>query len=196
MSDPIIIIEFNSDRTLSGNLTLMDGPDIILAGPYEALGLADSSAAKAKGNPDRDPTHIYGDTPTGTYNIPGMFETGTGTRYSERSYGNAGALILEPIEGEAKKARLNGRSGLLIHGGATRNGELRPTHGCIRLFNEDLAELIEIIWSRDSYEKLLCQIVEVDLFTDLVFKSIKNEDISDPPIIPAKASRLIPQTFK
>jgi len=69
-----------------------------------------------------------------------------------------GALRLSPVSGNAQVAETTaGRQGLLIHGGSTgstgywRGGnELRATHGCVRLRNEDMAALVDILSAAQS----------------------------------------------
>ena len=71
----------------------------------------------------------------------------------QNSYGPWGTVRLSPIGGRALLAeRIGHRSGLLIHGGSLGGarywrgaGALRATHGCIRLSNEDMKRLKEIL---------------------------------------------------
>jgi hypothetical protein len=61
-----------------------------------------------------------------------------------RSYGTNGAVRLHPTDGNALLAHQLGRRGLLIHGGDSRASApagLRPTHGCLRIANGDMARL-------------------------------------------------------
>lgn len=124
-----INIRLFRDRAKYGILTAWRGD--LMTGPVRCLGKADNLAAKRKGNPDRNPLKQYGDTPTGTY-------TGTlGTAHLPAStYGPHPVIMLTPKSGDALKAHMEGgRRGLWIHGGDARNGELRPTFGCIRVDN-------------------------------------------------------------
>jgi len=91
-----------------------------------------------------------GNTPAGDYVAPGV-ETTAGR--DQKSYGPWGAVRLSPIGGRALLAeRIGHRSGLLIHGGSLGgagywrgSGALRATHGCIRLSNDDMKRLKDIL---------------------------------------------------
>ncbi|KQM36446.1 hypothetical protein ASE59_05235 [Sphingomonas sp. Leaf10] len=78
-----------------------------------------------------------------------MLRSGAGTTHPADVYGSVGAIVLDPISGDAEVAQDNGRTGLLIHAGrqvATPTplpGHLRPTNGCIRILEPDLAALIQ-----------------------------------------------------
>jgi len=93
---------------------------------------------------------VNGNTPTGTYRVTGLEDT---SAWNQGSYGPNGALRLSPLSGNAQAAeQLAGREGLLIHGGAPGNGaywrganELRATHGCVRLRNEDMWRLVGVL---------------------------------------------------
>jgi hypothetical protein len=138
-----IVVELPPDRRFAGRLTLKDDQGRTLAGPFDAYGKADNAAAIAHGNAGRDPKLPYGDTPEGSYEVPRAIATGDDTNYPAHSYGNAGALALRPVGGPALDALANGRIGLLIHGGDPGlGGTLRPTNGCVRLSNADMASLI------------------------------------------------------
>ena len=59
--------------------------------------------------------------------------------------------MLDPVSGQAKIPKQNGRFGLLIHGGdLNAAGKLRPTFGCVRVFNNDLADLLQAIRAADD----------------------------------------------
>ena len=138
-----IVVELPSDRQFAGRLTLKDNQGRTLAGPFNALGKADNAAAIAHRNAGRDPRLPYGDTPEGSYEVPRAIATGNGTTYPAHSYGTQGALALRPVGGPALDASANGRTGLLIHGGDPgAAGRLRPTNGCVRLSDADMASLI------------------------------------------------------
>jgi hypothetical protein len=62
------------------------------------------------------------------------------------TYGAFPSLLLDPQSGEALIAKQNGREGLMIHGGApSSTGGLRPTHGCIRLSEENQKALTGLL---------------------------------------------------
>jgi len=84
-----------------------------------------------------------GNTPTGTYSANQIIETAT---FPQASYGPWGAVRLQPLSGDALLAEVLGRHGLLIHGGAPGTtgpwkGSLKPTHGCLRVSNDDMKKL-------------------------------------------------------
>lgn len=139
-----LLISLPDDRTQLGTLVVCDELGEILAGPFVCDGKSDNAAAIAAGNPDRDPTKPYGDTPLGEY--IGRLEYVEASPANRRSFGppdESGKIpivALEPIEGisQAWRAYLNGRRGLAIHcGDPNGEGGLRPTHGCVRLSNAD-----------------------------------------------------------
>jgi hypothetical protein len=93
-----------------------------------------------------------GNTPDGKYRGELVATKG----WNEASYGPNGAIRLHPISGNAYKAwKIYGRTGLCIHGGnppkdADKNkevmtGGLRPTYGCLRLSNENVAKLMQVL---------------------------------------------------
>jgi hypothetical protein len=142
---PRIVVELPENRAKCGRLILLDSVGRRAAGPFAACGVADAKAAKAHNNKGRSTLLSYGDTPTGGYRVTGIFKVGTDS-YKAKSYGNYAAIRLEPTSGEAKLAKDNGRTGLLIHGGDLGpNNRLRPTNGCIRVSNDDIKKLIEEI---------------------------------------------------
>ena len=83
------------DRYKAGELTLKGSDGTKLAGPFPVLGKADNSKAASSGNPNRDPTRPWGDTPEGTYSVPRIVDTGLGTIYSAGSYGPDYAVVLD-----------------------------------------------------------------------------------------------------
>ncbi len=137
----MILIELFPDRSRVGRLIVQDDSGDTLLGPFAALGKADDNAAKANGNPSRDPLHVFGDTPLGSYQCHVQ-----PPQTPVHSYGPYKTIALVATGGDALTAQKNGRSGLLIHGGDLGpNGSLRPTHGCVRLFNEDMKLLTDLL---------------------------------------------------
>lgn len=109
---------------------------------FRCLGEADYTAACAHGNEHRDPLKPFGHTPLGRWRavLGGHWGITPGPL---RSYGPHRVIELHPIDGEALQAQRNGRSGEAIHGGdLAADGGLRPTHGCVRLSNDDQAALV------------------------------------------------------
>jgi hypothetical protein len=141
---PRILIDLLPDRTRLGELRFYgDNMEQVFSCP--CLGKADSMEASASGNPRRLSTIRNGDTPTGTFRVLGVRSMG-GSSAALHSYGPPKAIAIEGTSGDALKAKINGRFGLLIHGGAARtNGGLRPTLGCPRVSNESMAKLNELM---------------------------------------------------
>jgi hypothetical protein len=144
----IIVVDLPSDRRKRGLLQLLHGGANGLTGLQStlyihALGKSDNAQAAGAGNPSRNPLLRYGDTPTGLYQgeLAGPFT-------AERRYGPHNVLRLTPIGGNALLAQRNGRSGIAIHGGDLREGQLRPTLGCVRVSNEAMADIVEFVGSK------------------------------------------------
>jgi hypothetical protein len=178
-----IQVQFSSDRSQTGTLSLLNSAGETLAGPFDAYGRADNHTAIAHGNVGRRPTLPYGDTPTGTYAIPRATATGDGTKYNSKSYGPNGALVLQPTGGEAEEAARNGRVGLLIHGGdPDSSGRLRATNGCVRLSNADIKALLDGV-ARAGENALFnrCEMTQIDASIGPPGAPDTNEDVGDPP---------------
>jgi hypothetical protein len=144
---PLVIVQLPADRTQKGTLALFANDGVTLvAGPFQVYGKADGQTAATNGNPTRSTLLPFGDTPLGTYSVPGLEVTGDGTGRSTKSYGPNGAIRMNPTSGDAATAAIAGRQYLLIHGGdLNAAGALRPTNGCLRLSNADMVLLINSI---------------------------------------------------
>jgi hypothetical protein len=143
---PTVLVKLPNDRTQLGTLTLVADDGTAIAGPFDVYGKADGRTAAANGNATRNPLLPFGDTPLGTYSVPGLEATGDGTGRSTHSYGPNGAIRLNPTDGDAATAAIAGRQYLLIHGGdPNAAGALRPTNGCLRLSDADMLSLIDSI---------------------------------------------------
>ncbi len=139
-----IKIDLLKNRMQLGTITVFDSAGTILTGPFEALGKADNAAATARGNDTRNPVRSYGDTPTGKYR--GFLNQLARTPINDRTYGPQAIITLDPISGQAKTAKENGRFGLLIHGGdLNTSGRLRPTFGCVRVANSSMVSILASI---------------------------------------------------
>jgi L,D-transpeptidase catalytic domain len=145
-------IKLPADRKKTGTLTLIDSlTGLPLFGPVPVLGRAARDTATAKGNPGGNPLLGYGDTPTGSYRITNIQANGSGTSRPVVSYGQSGSIVLDPLSGDAKQAKDNGRTGLLIHAGrhafssVVGPQSLKPTNGCVRMLDWQLAQLISVI---------------------------------------------------
>lgn len=137
----IINVTLHKDRTKLGTLT------------YDALtcpclAISDNQAAIAAGNPTHDQLKVDGDLPTGTFRCQVI-----GPGDPSHAYGPNRRLLLIGISDNALLA-MKVRSGLLVHGGDLNPAYtwwdgLRPTHGCLRLKNEDVAALIAALGSAE-----------------------------------------------
>ena len=142
-----IQVQLHQNRALPGTFQVSsdDGLSVLL-GPVPCLGKADNNDAAQHGNPSRDPTRPFGDTPTGSYTIVAIVSHSGETDL--HTYGAFPSLLLDPQSGQALVAKQAGREGLMIHGGApAAGGGLRPTHGCIRLSEASQQGLIQLIGS-------------------------------------------------
>jgi hypothetical protein len=177
-----IVVELPADRRYLGTLTLKNDQGRVVAGPFPAFGKADNITAINHANAARDPTLPYGDTPEGSYEVTSAVATGDGTHFSSHSYGVSGALALRPVNGQALTAAGNGRTGLMIHGGELgAGGRVRPTHGCIRLSDADMAALItglETIATAGNAP--VCSIQRINA-TVTMGDTDAGEDDGDPP---------------
>lgn len=102
-------------------------PDVTAARAYAD---ADSKAAADHGNPREEQTQAFGDHPFGEYRVVAVIRSAT---KAEREKFGPVRLALDPVAGAAFDAKKNGRTGLCIHGGPTRDGKLRATNGCLRV---------------------------------------------------------------
>ena len=128
------------NRWLQGLLTVEDDLGSVVAGPWPCRGKADSQDAANHGNPERYPTQPFGDHPYGAYQIAAVEPD----KQPPRTFGPC-FLLLDPISGDALKAKQNGRVGIGAHGGdlgvVTTYGNLRATDGCLRTTNEAIAAI-------------------------------------------------------
>ena len=133
-------MKFSKNRNLVGTIEVFGDDKASLLGPVRALGRSDNAKATAKGNPSRSSVRPFGDTPTGVYavrfSMAPMADRGT--------YGQNRVMYMDPLSGDALTAEDNGRSGLWLHGGSLRDGNLRPTYGCIRVDDDFMLRLYEL----------------------------------------------------
>lgn len=131
-----VTITVHQDRKQSATLTLIDERGATL---FSCLCLARSAGHTS--NPSRDPLHYRGDTPIGRYALTHVSRlpqpvTGIGTLWCP----------LDPndfYDSQARRAELNGRTGLGIHAGRG-NVFRKPTHGCVRLLDKDMEDFARI----------------------------------------------------
>lgn len=143
MSDIHLQLMLSRDRNQSGLLIAQDRVTGRVLGSFEALGRGSAGAGDTQ-------MQVNGNTPSGTYVITSVQHTAS---WNQNSYGPHGALRLSPVSGNARAAeQIAGRQGLLIHGGSVGDttywrgeNELRATHGCVRLRNQDMRRLVDIL---------------------------------------------------
>lgn len=124
-----------NDWAAAGTLSC-DDPELVV----RCYADADSIEAARHGNPDEEATKPFGDHPFGVYLVVDV--RWSTTNRERQSYGPV-RLVLDPVAGDALIAKQNGRAGLAIHGGPTRDGALRATFGCLRI-DDDSAEALGI----------------------------------------------------
>ena len=143
-----LTIGLPKSRSRCGTLTLAREDNEILIDGAPVAGLASSGLAARHMNENRDPVLPYGNVPTGTYRLSGIYASGDGTRLPARQYGPHGVIALTPVSGQGLLAAGAGRGTLLIHGGpAGPNETLRSTAGALRLANADMQALRSLIGS-------------------------------------------------
>ena len=134
-----LTINLTQDRAFNGLFTLCDTDGVLLASG-RARGKADNGRAIKEGNPSRDSTLPFGDTPTGCYAPTRIRKTRPGSRMGEYWF------HIEGISGDALKARENGRVGLGVHAGREdTKGWIAATHGCTRLGDTDFKDVHRIV---------------------------------------------------
>lgn len=174
-----VVVKLNPDRTKGGTLTIVNEDGKTLLGPLPVLGKAAMNTAAEKKNPKALATLPFGDTPEGTYVMRHIRST---SDLNQKSYGPNGAIVLEPTGGTALVAKQNGRTGLWIHGGATgKDGLLRRTNGCLRVFDADMTRIIEAIAKNSvnaSANRCEIQGMSVQVFPD---GGDDDYDAGDPP---------------
>ena len=173
-----------SDRTRSGHLFLRNDLGHQVLGPYAVCGRANDFAASEHENPARSPLLPYGDTPIGEYRIRGIVPTGGGTAYDQRKFGQYGMIVLEPVSGQATIAAWNGRHVLAIHAGTPNRDSalLYATNGSVRMYDEDLRELIEAVRGNPS---VACRISDANGYpTSAAVTLDPTYDLGDPPLVP------------
>src|SRR5271157_450793 len=180
---PTIEIILASDRNRVGRLILKDDAGRRLSGPYSVCGRANDFAASEHRNPTRSPLQPYGDTPTGEYRMRGIVRTGRGSAYDATMFGRFGMIALEPVRGQAAIADQNGRHVLVIHAGTPNPASrlLYATNGSVRMYDDDLRELIEALRGESS---VICRISETNEFaTSLTVTLDPTYDEGDPPLL-------------
>jgi hypothetical protein len=161
MANITLRVKLPYDRNKSGRLAIeVDGKTIRT---YEALGRGESASPGQWQNPKTE-FQDKGATPTGTYE-----GTGFEVKQNAHSYGPF-ALRLRAKSGDALIAKdVFDRDGLLIHGGDfggpgywRKAGALRQTQGCIRLSNEDMLNLQNVVASfTTNPQTMTCDLTKI-----------------------------------
>lgn len=132
------------NRFNTGSLWVVNDKSEIIFGPVRARGEVDNDAAKKANNEEENPELPYGDHPYGVYRVVKPVRIADAKEHQDK-YGPF-FIPVNPVSGEAMRARQNGRSGFGIHGGKLhKDGRLRETLGCLRIDNEASVELTKLI---------------------------------------------------
>lgn len=147
----IVNLPAYGNRDNKGTLKMYNGSGALVFGPVEALGRGDRTEQGDKNNANWRLTDA--DTPTGVYSA-----SIAAKELPESSYGPHQRVRMTPVSGDIVTTT---RSGFLIHGGdAATSGTwapLRPTHGCIRISNNNVASLLAVIASTGGTGKVTVQ---------------------------------------
>lgn len=137
----ILLVAVPRTRRLCGRAVVLSSGGRRILGPFRILATASTRVARQHGNPLCSPSLPFGHPPLGSYVIVASLPPGRRRRRVGR-YGRLGALVLEPLAGEAAVA---GRR-IVLHGGPPdRKGRLRPTRGGLRVSDRDLAALLDLM---------------------------------------------------
>lgn len=133
------------NRSTPGKIWLQSDTGVAILGPFRCLGKSDSVHAADHGNASRDPLKAFGDLPAGVY----LARIEPNPMYPVKTYGKWKPLRLIPTFGDALTAANNGRTGILMHGGAVdpATEDLRPTFGCLRV---DDVTMFRILGAMDA----------------------------------------------
>jgi len=138
-----VILNQNRSKTGVAMLTMPDGS----SHHFACLAKSDNAAAVAHGNPTRNPLLPFGDLPKGIYTGE-VTAAAAGSDTAKRTYGPHARILLLAVSGDCLEACTGKRPrwGLMIHGGALgAKGVLRPTHGCLRLSDDNMKTLLDLI---------------------------------------------------
>ncbi len=162
MPDIDLQLLLSRNRNYSGLLLVKERSSGKVLGQFEALGRGSQGAGDTQ-------MVVNGNTPTGSYRVSRLEDS---AQWNQSSYGPNGVLRLEPVSGNALAAeQMAGREGLLIHGGSLGGAgywrgtdELRATHGCVRVSNESMRTLNQLLFeSTQDNGKMQCTPVDVRL---------------------------------
>lgn len=140
-----IIANLGENRNNVGSLKVYDSTGKLVLQPIKALGRG--SNLPSNGNDHTKQLMRNADTPSGVAlcQIIGKSSNTDAFGPYERVH------LYKAISGNFLAAEKAGRSEILIHGGKPRSSRgaswypLHPTHGCIRVRNEDMKTLIDVL---------------------------------------------------
>jgi len=166
----LISITFPFDRRKLGTINVKDKNNRIILNSF-CLGLSDETYATSFNNIDKNPLMRGGNTPLGQYKCTIELFKQPATEQELHSYGPEGLIHLEAVGGDALIAcgplnevtRIGGRTGICIHNGLLNPAYLlwkglRPTFGCVRVF-EDIFKLIVDTSISTEDTNILCTIL-------------------------------------
>jgi hypothetical protein len=190
-----------NDRKQQGTLKLIDPvSNSVLFGPVPVLGRAASSPS----NPTLDPLRTNGHTPLGSYKVTAVVRTGEAgpaspgagapvIRYPTTSFGPYAVIAIDPVGGDALRAKQNGRTGLLIHAGGTEsNGRLSPTRGCLRLATLNQKGLIDMLLALSNGSAIGVEVVVSGAGPAGMMSLDTPTSDGDPPPSPSGMRSLVP----
>lgn len=124
---------------------------------YSTTVRLEGSNSKENNYNKRNRTKTFADTPTGQYNIKGWSKRLS--KKNKGAYGSNAVLELDYTSGEAAGLR----NGIHLHGGRQegkggkgKGSTLKVTQGCLRIYDEDIAEMkmiTDLLEKNDSEEK-------------------------------------------
>lgn len=144
----LLKVRLPADRNKAGDVQFVDTVTGLTAfGPVPCLGLASRSLATDKGNPKRDTTKGFGNTPTGSFDVVSTLPLPQDKKLRD-SFGPLPRLRIIGKSGDAMIREAWAKDTLRIHGGRDsdqQNKHLRPTAGCLRVFNADMKSILDFI---------------------------------------------------
>src|SRR5580692_9138226 len=146
MSKLVIVVPVGRGR--AGRAVLLGDDGRTRFGSIRVLATASAWVASQYGNAGRDWQRPFGNAPTGSYVVGGSLPPGVmpSPMSKPSRFGRLGALVLDPVGGNALEAAKRGRTRFLLHGGPTDSSRrLRPTFGGFRVSDADLGALLKAV---------------------------------------------------
>jgi hypothetical protein len=185
-------IELPRNRDRCGRLSLLDDRSRVIFGPVWCAGRAIDAVAAGYGNDGRSYFLPYGDTPPGGYKVKKLISMRGASPRAMMQFGRFGVISLAAVDGPAVIADSVGRFEIWIHGGRRDpDGRLRQTNGSLRLADDDLFRLINLLKGREG---LRVDVREApDTFDAPLVGRDDGFDEGDPPVL--EHLRLAPSRF-